>query len=36
MFATTEALDMVQKLIDTADPEQTSSAQKTPPKKKNK
>lgn len=34
MFATTEALDMVQHLIDQAEPEQTSSARKVAPKKK--
>ena len=33
MFATTEALDMVQGLIDTADPTQTKSARKVAPKK---
>lgn len=34
MFATTEALDMVQKLISITDPEKTSSARKVAPKKK--
>ena len=34
MFATTEALDMVEKLIGAANPEQTLSARKTAPKKK--
>lgn len=34
MFATSEALDMVQRLIDVAEPEQTSSARKVAPKKK--
>jgi hypothetical protein len=34
MFATSEALDIVQKLIDTANPEQTKSARKVAPKKK--
>lgn len=33
MFATTEALDMVQQLISQADPETTSSARKTAPEK---
>ena len=33
MFATTEALDMVQQLIDNAAPEQTKSAKKVAPKK---
>jgi len=36
MFATTEALDMLQILLDSASPEQTSSARKTVPKKKKK
>ena len=36
MFATTEALDMVQQLISQADPEVTSSARKVPPAKKKK
>jgi hypothetical protein len=31
MFATTEALDMVQKLIDEANPAETKSARKTAP-----
>jgi len=31
MFATTEALDMVQKLIDEANPTETKSARKTAP-----
>jgi hypothetical protein len=31
MFATTEALDMVQKLIDEANPTETKSAKKTAP-----
>lgn len=34
MFATTEALDMVQMLIDQADTTQTKSARKVLPKKK--
>jgi hypothetical protein len=33
MFATTEALDMVQRLIDSADPTETKSARKVAPKK---
>ena len=33
MFATTEALDMVQQLISQADPATTSSARKTAPEK---
>ena len=33
MFATTEALDTVQKLIDTADLTQTASARKVAPEK---
>jgi hypothetical protein len=36
MFATTEALDMVQQLIDMADLTKTKSARKTAPKKANK
>jgi len=36
MFATTEALDMLQILLDSASPEQTSSARKTVPEKKKK
>ena len=36
MFATTEALDMVQQLIDVANTTQTRSARKTAPKKKSK
>ena len=36
MFATTEALDIVQKLIDVSDKEQTRSARKTVPEKKTK
>jgi hypothetical protein len=36
MFATTEALDMVQQLIDMANPEQTKSARKIAPKKASK
>ena len=36
MFATTEALDMVQQLISLADPEVTSSARKTTPAKPKK
>ena len=36
MFATTEALDMVQQLINMADTTQTRSARKTVPKKKSK
>lgn len=31
MFATTEALDILHGLIDSADPAQTKSARKTPP-----
>lgn len=34
MFATTEALDMVQQLISQADPATTNSARKTAPAKK--
>jgi hypothetical protein len=34
MFATTEALDVLQQLIDTANPAETKSARKTAPKKK--
>jgi hypothetical protein len=34
MFATTEALNMVDQLISQANPEQTSSARKVAPKKK--
>ena len=36
MFATTEALNVVQQLIDSTNPKQTKSAQKIPPKKKSK
>lgn len=36
MFATTEALDMVEKLISTTNPEQTLSARKIVPKTKTK
>lgn len=35
-FATTEALDTVQALIDASDPEKTNSARKIPPKKNKK
>ena len=34
MFATSEALEVLQSLVDAGDPEQTRSARKTPPKKK--
>jgi len=34
MFATSEALAVLQSLVDANDPEQTRSARKTPPKKK--
>jgi hypothetical protein len=34
MFATAEALDMVQQLIDQANPTETKSARKVAPKKK--
>jgi hypothetical protein len=34
MFATSEALEILQSLIDANNPEQTRSARKTPPKKK--
>jgi hypothetical protein len=34
MFATTEALDVLQQLIDLANPEETKSARKVAPKKK--
>lgn len=34
MFATTEALDVLEKLISQANPEETKSARKTTPKKK--
>jgi hypothetical protein len=33
MFATNEALAVLQSLVDANDPEQTRSARKTPPKK---
>jgi hypothetical protein len=36
MFATTEALDMVQRLVDVADTKQTRSARKIAPKKETK
>jgi hypothetical protein len=36
MFATTEALNTVQQLIDMSDTETTKSARKTPPKKSGK
>jgi hypothetical protein len=36
MFATTQALDMVQQLIGTVDPSMTKSARKIPPKKTSK
>jgi hypothetical protein len=36
MFATTEALDTLEKLISQADPETTSSARKVAPVKKKK
>lgn len=34
MFATSEALDLVQQLIDSADPTATKSARKVAPRKK--
>ena len=34
MFATTESLDLVQQLIDSADPTATKSARKVAPRKK--
>jgi len=34
MFATTEALTVLQQLVDSADPTETKSARKTAPKKK--
>ena len=34
MFATTEALDVLQQLIDMSNPQQTNSARKVAPKKK--
>lgn len=36
MFATTEALEIVQQMCESADPNTTKSARKTAPKKKDK